>query len=84
MLCVFAINYRLSKRTKSSSLKSAAKDNLSDSLVSIGTAIGLLFTQIGFNYRYYIGKYRFINRVYRFWNFKESILRQVMVSMNKI
>ena len=48
MLCVFAINYRLSKRTKSSSLKSAAKDNLSDSLVSIGTAIGLLFTQIGF------------------------------------
>ena len=48
MLCVFAINYRLSKRTKSSSLKSAAKDNLSDSLVSIGTAIGLMFTQIGF------------------------------------
>ena len=47
MLCVF-INYRLSKRTKSSSLKSAAKDNLSDSLVSIGTAIGLMFTQIGF------------------------------------
>ena len=36
------------KERKSSSLKSAAKDNLSDSLVSIGTAIGLMFTQIGF------------------------------------
>ncbi|WFN98962.1 cation diffusion facilitator family transporter [Staphylococcus aureus] len=44
MLVVFAVNQRLAKRTKSSSLNSAAKDNLSDSLVSIGTAIG----QIGF------------------------------------
>lgn len=48
MLIVFAVNQRLAKRTKSSSLNSAAKDNLSDSLVSIGTAIGLIFTQIGF------------------------------------
>lgn len=48
MLIVFAVNQRLAKRTKSSSLNSAAKDNLSDGLVSIGTAIGLIFTQIGF------------------------------------
>ncbi|HFE5810314.1 TPA: cation diffusion facilitator family transporter [Staphylococcus aureus] len=48
MLIVFAVNQSLAKRTKSSSLNSAAKDNLSDSLVSIGTAIGLIFTQIGF------------------------------------
>lgn len=48
MLGVFYVNHRLAKRTKSSSLSSAAKDNLSDSLVSIGTAIGLIFTQIDF------------------------------------
>ena len=48
MLIVFAVNQSLAKRTKSSSLNSAAKDNLADSLVSIGTAIGLIFTQIGF------------------------------------
>lgn len=48
MLIVFAVNQSLAKRTKSSSLNSAAKDNLSDSLVSIGMAIGLIFTQIGF------------------------------------
>ncbi|HIH0213837.1 TPA: cation diffusion facilitator family transporter [Staphylococcus aureus] len=48
MLIVFAVNQSLAKRTKSSSLNSADKDNLSDSLVSIGTAIGLIFTQIGF------------------------------------
>ncbi|MCM3498906.1 cation diffusion facilitator family transporter [Staphylococcus capitis] len=48
MLGVFYVNHRLAKKTNSSSLRSAAKDNLSDSLVSIGTAIGLIFTQIGF------------------------------------
>lgn len=48
MLGVFLVNQKLAKKTKSSLLKSAAKDNLSDSLVSIGTAIGLVFTQIGF------------------------------------
>lgn len=47
MIGVYAINHRLAKRTKSSSLDSAAKDNLSDGLVSIGTAIGLVFTQFG-------------------------------------
>ena len=38
----------IDSKTNSSSLRSAAKDNLSDSLVSIGTAIGLIFTQIDF------------------------------------
>ena len=46
MIGVFAINQRFQK-TKSSSLKSARKDNLSDGLVSMGTAIGLVFTQFG-------------------------------------
>ena len=36
MIGVFAINQRLAQKTKSSSLKSAAKDNLSDGLVSMG------------------------------------------------
>ena len=48
MLVVFYINQNIANRTKSSSLNSAAKDNLSDALVSIGTAIGLIFTQFGF------------------------------------
>ena len=47
MFIVYYINQRLAKYTNSSSLNSAAKDNLSDALVSIGTAIGLIFTQIG-------------------------------------
>ena len=47
MLIVFYINQKLAKRTNSSSLNSAAKDNLSDALVSIGTAVGLVFTQFG-------------------------------------
>jgi cation diffusion facilitator family transporter len=48
MLAVYFINHRLALKTKSSSLKSAAADNLSDSLVSLGTALGLVFTQVGF------------------------------------
>lgn len=47
MIGVYAINHRLAKQTNSSTLDSASKDNLSDGLVSIGTAIGLLFTQFG-------------------------------------
>lgn len=47
MLIVFYINQKLARRTNSSSLNSAAKDNLSDALVSIGTAAGLIFTQFG-------------------------------------
>lgn len=46
MIGVYAVNHRLAK-TKSSSLDSVAKDNMSDGLVSIGTAIGLVFTQFG-------------------------------------
>lgn len=48
MLLVYKFNDSLSKKTKSTSLKSASKDNLSDALVSISTGIGLIFTQIGF------------------------------------
>ncbi|GGI40539.1 cation diffusion facilitator family transporter [Mammaliicoccus stepanovicii] len=48
MIMVYVYNSRLSKRTESTSLKSASKDNLSDALVSIGTGIGLIFTQFGF------------------------------------
>ncbi|KAK56027.1 cation diffusion facilitator family transporter [Staphylococcus lugdunensis] len=47
MFAVYIVNRQLAKKTNSSSLNSAAKDNLSDSLVSIGTAIGLVFTQFG-------------------------------------
>lgn len=48
MLAVFYINQRIANHTQSSSLNSAAKENLSDALVSLGTAIGLVFTQFGF------------------------------------
>ena len=62
------------KRTKSSSLKSAAKDNLSDSLVSIGTAIGLMFTQIGFTIDIILANILGLLIVYTgFGIFKESI-----------
>lgn len=47
MILVYLFNWRLAIKTKSTSLKSAAKDNLSDALVSIGTGIGLIFTQFG-------------------------------------
>ena len=74
MLGVFYVNHRLAKRTKSSSLSSAAKDNLSDSLVSIGTAIGLIFTQIGFDCRYYFSDILGLLIIYTgFGIFKESI-----------
>lgn len=47
MLAVFLINSRLAVKTNSSSLKSAAMDNMSDSLISFGTAAGLILTQLG-------------------------------------
>ncbi|CAD2071535.1 cation diffusion facilitator family transporter [Jeotgalicoccus coquinae] len=47
MLVVYFINSKLAKRTNSSSLKSAAMDNLSDSMISLGTAAGLVLTQLG-------------------------------------
>lgn len=47
MLIVYFINSKLAMKTNSTSLKSASMDNLSDSLISIGAAIGLIFTQFG-------------------------------------
>lgn len=47
MLVVYYINSQLAAKTNSSSLKSAAMDNLSDSLISFGTAAGLVLTQLG-------------------------------------
>lgn len=47
MLAVFLINSKLAVKTNSSSLKSAAMDNMSDSMISFGTAAGLILTQIG-------------------------------------
>lgn len=47
MLGVFAFNFRLAKETDSRSLRSSALDNLSDSIVSLGTGVGLVFTQFG-------------------------------------
>ncbi|WLR52833.1 cation diffusion facilitator family transporter [Bacillus tianshenii] len=45
MYGVYAFNLRLANNVKSSALKAAAKDNLSDALVSIGTAVGILASQ---------------------------------------
>lgn len=47
MFTVYLINAKLSRKTNSSSLKSAAMDNLSDSMISLGTAAGLVLTQLG-------------------------------------
>jgi cation diffusion facilitator family transporter len=45
MLGVYAFNRRLAKQTKSQAIEAAAKDNLSDALVSIGTVIGIVGAQ---------------------------------------
>lgn len=47
MLAVFFINRKLAEKTKSISLKSASMDNFSDSMISLGTAAGLILTQLG-------------------------------------
>lgn len=47
MLVVFFINRKLAEKTKSTSLKSASMDNFSDSMISLGTAAGLILTQLG-------------------------------------
>ena len=47
MLVVFFINSKLAVKTNSSSLKSAAMDNMADSMISFGTAAGLILTQLG-------------------------------------
>ncbi|MFS0862318.1 cation diffusion facilitator family transporter [Fredinandcohnia sp. 179-A 10B2 NHS] len=47
MLFVYQYNKNLAKQVKSHAVMAAAKDNLSDSLVSIGTAIGIIGSQFG-------------------------------------
>lgn len=47
MLLVYRYNRNLAKKINSQAVMAAAKDNLSDAIVSIGTCIGILFTQIG-------------------------------------
>jgi cation diffusion facilitator family transporter len=45
MLGVYLFNRRLAKETKSQAIEAAAKDNLSDALVSIGAVIGIIGAQ---------------------------------------
>lgn len=45
MYAVYVYNRNLAKRTKSKALEAAAKDNLSDALVSIGTVVGIFAAQ---------------------------------------
>ncbi|MBP3951619.1 cation diffusion facilitator family transporter [Bacillus suaedae] len=47
MFFVYLYNMKLGKRIKSQSVQAAAKDNLSDSLVSIGAFIGIVGSQFG-------------------------------------
>lgn len=46
MFVIYQVNMRIAKQTKSQAVKAAAKDNLSDSLVSIGTMIGIIAAQL--------------------------------------
>lgn len=48
MFLVYYYNINLAKKINSQSIKAAAKDNLSDSLVSIGAFIGISGSQFGF------------------------------------
>ncbi|PPA72442.1 cation diffusion facilitator family transporter [Jeotgalibacillus proteolyticus] len=48
MLLVYRYNLKLSKEVKSSSLYAAAQDNRSDALVSIGAAVGIIGSVVGF------------------------------------
>ncbi|HHW36217.1 MAG TPA: cation transporter [Bacillales bacterium] len=48
MFLVYFYNINLAKKINSHSLKAAAKDNLSDSLVSIGAFIGISGSRLGF------------------------------------
>ncbi|MEH7235429.1 cation diffusion facilitator family transporter [Bacillus sp. JJ1562] len=47
MILVYRYNKNLAKKVKSHAVMAAAKDNLSDAWVSIGTAIGILGSQLG-------------------------------------
>ena len=50
MYVVYRYNLRLSKKINSKSLYSAAQDNRSDALVSVGAAIGIVGTHLGFGW----------------------------------
>lgn len=45
---VYVYNYRLAKRIENQSLMAAAQDNRSDALVSIGAAVGIIGSRLGF------------------------------------
>ncbi|MEK4655453.1 MULTISPECIES: cation diffusion facilitator family transporter [Bacillus] len=45
MYVVYKYNNKIAQRTKSKALEAAAKDNLSDALVSIGTVVGIVASQ---------------------------------------
>ncbi|WP_305852597.1 cation diffusion facilitator family transporter [Terribacillus sp. DMT04] len=47
MFGVYRYNMRLGTKINSQSVKAAAKDNLSDALVSIGTVVGIVGSQLG-------------------------------------
>lgn len=48
MIGIYLYNNKIAKKTKSKGLEAAAKDNLSDALVSFGTTIGVLGASFGF------------------------------------
>jgi cation diffusion facilitator family transporter len=48
MIGIYFYNNKIAKKTKSKGLEAAAKDNLSDALVSFGTTIGVLGASFGF------------------------------------
>lgn len=48
MIIVFIYNLNLSKKINSAALKAAAYDNLSDALVSFGSAFGIIMSMLGF------------------------------------
>ncbi|MFB9329328.1 cation diffusion facilitator family transporter [Paenibacillus aurantiacus] len=50
MFFVYAYNKRLAKRINNQALMAAAKDNLSDALVSIGAAVGIIGAQFGLHW----------------------------------
>ncbi|MFC4302338.1 cation diffusion facilitator family transporter [Cohnella boryungensis] len=47
MFAVYGFNVRLARRIRSQALMAAAKDNLSDALVSIGAAVGIFGAALG-------------------------------------
>jgi cation diffusion facilitator family transporter len=48
MMVVYTYNKKLANRINNQALMAAAKDNLSDALVSVGAAVGILGAQLGF------------------------------------